>query len=124
MWKCPECLHELTSLAYNVYTSSSEYGTAELSDHNQESNRDKIYEHECNDNGDTEWTDTPNYTCPECDNEIDLDDLKWVDEDEEDNEKTAKAGVRSLPARGLLRQTAILQHLPRNDGDNVACYSG
>ena len=85
MWKCPECKHEIKELQYQVSTQSSEYGTASLSEKFEITNYKIIYDHNNDDQGDTEWDGSPEYTCPECENEVDPTELIWVIEDEEEN---------------------------------------
>lgn len=84
-WQCPECKEEISRLNYSVNTSGSEYGSADLN--TQKVIRNRITDYDSQDNDNTEWSDTPDYSCPECSDDVDIDDLIWTDEDEEEKPK-------------------------------------
>jgi len=81
-WKCPKCEAEIDQLSYSVATNGTEYGTAQLDDENKEG-RDRICDHDFDESGDSDWDGNPEYTCRECDTEINIDDLIWFDSEEE-----------------------------------------
>lgn len=88
MWICPECDAEIERLLYDVDTVSSEYGTADLSDEKEERRSEIVQDYNSDDYGDSEWSGSPNFRCPECDNDVDPVDLIWKgDNDEEDEDK-------------------------------------
>lgn len=82
MWKCPECHNQIDELKYNVSTVSSEYGTATLSDEKTDDRHERIVDHNCDDSGDTDWDGRPEYECPECDSQILISELEWIDKEE------------------------------------------
>jgi hypothetical protein len=94
-WKCPECQAEIVHLNYDVNTTSSEYGRAYLRE--TEAIREtgsyrRVSDHDYSDTGDSDWDGDPTYKCPECDYEVELEGLIWVDENDEENEdEEAKA---------------------------------
>lgn len=75
-WKCPRCLAPVEDLRYSVSTSGTEYGTAMLSDVNEED--DRITDHEYSDTGDTNWEGDTDYECPHCDKSVDPSELIWI----------------------------------------------
>lgn len=124
MWICPECSCEIKHLNYDVDTVSSEYGTADLSDKKPEHARDRVTDHENEDMGDTEWSGSPNYRCPECDNDIDLMDLEWEDEDDEEEEEKPKPEPE--PEETLHRiikpeKDIIKTDLPKSVENSIIC---
>lgn len=94
-WKCTNCNSIITQLQYEVSTSSVEWGRARLSNH-KPSIEEETHPHQLrnamiddfdyDDHGDTEWTDEPEFRCPECDENISLEELEW--EEDEDTEDT------------------------------------
>ena len=90
-WKCPQCKIELEYLKYNVSTQSREYGTADLESEptevqlEQRRRYDIVTDHSSDDYGDTDWDGDPEYECPTCSAGIEISDLEWC-EDEEDEE--------------------------------------
>lgn len=68
-YRCPNCNEEITQLNYSVpiRTYATEYGNYDLDngDHHQA---------ELN-NNDSEWEEDPQYNCPECDEEVDKDEI-------------------------------------------------
>jgi len=81
MWKCPVCKEKVENLSYNVDTTGSESGYADLDDIFSET--DRILDHNSEDYGESEWNGDVTYSCPECGGDIDPDNLKWVEEEEE-----------------------------------------
>ena len=90
MWKCPECKAKLEYLKYNVSTQSCEYGTADLINDptetqlEQRRRYDIITDHNSDDYGNTDWDGNPEYECPDCSAEIEISDLEWCEDEEED----------------------------------------
>jgi len=126
MWKCPECRHEIDRVQYNVSTSGSEYGTASLVENNPTNTRDRAEDFEQDDYGDTEWNDTPEYTCPECDNNINLEDLIWINEDDDEDEDDDKPKPEPEPEETLhniiLPENNIVRtDLPRQADESIIC---
>jgi len=90
MWKCPDCKKPLINVLYNASTSGYESGKATLFDKNEPSdnNYDMIDDWDCRDSG---WNDTYDYEyeCPECNHNISLSDLIWIDiKEEKEKEET------------------------------------
>lgn len=125
MWICPECDAEIEKLSYDVSTNSSEYGTAYLDDEKKERRRDIVVEHESEDGGDTEWSDDPNYRCPECDNDIDPEDLIWKDEDEDeeddDKPKPEPEPEETLHKIIVPKKNIMKTDLPKTTEDSIIC---
>jgi hypothetical protein len=90
MWKCPNCNNEVDHLQYSVNTCSNEYGTADLSDKKEIGKRNIVCDYNSDDYGDSDWNGDPEYTCPECDDEIDPEDLIWENDNEENEEEKPK----------------------------------
>ena len=87
MWKCPECETEVTELYYSVPTNSSESGTASI-DMTPRLNRDgikraQVIDYEYDSSGDSEWNGDPEFECRECNNNILLSELIWIEGEEE-----------------------------------------
>lgn len=77
---CPHCDCEIDHLEYTV--SVSEWGSCNISREEREGRiRVVAAEH---DSGDSDWNDTPDYTCPECDHSIDLSEIYLEDPNEEE----------------------------------------
>lgn len=78
MWICPNCENEIDSLDYSVDTRESGY----VSLYNREGECDTdSYESQ-----DSEWQGSVDYHCPECNEQVDLDDLTLSQEEEEEEE--------------------------------------
>lgn len=93
VWKCPQCNCAIETLNYNVGISSHEYGTASLTDEKPKRNTryyDIAVEHNSDDQGDSNWEGSPNYSCPECDEEIEIKDLIWIGKEKKPCEKCKK----------------------------------
>lgn len=72
-WKCPNCENEIEYLEYRVTITGTEYGTIDLSS----DTNDRLCEHSSEDdsyNRDGDYT----YTCPNCDDELNPEDLIWI----------------------------------------------
>jgi len=86
-WQCPHCNHTLEKLNYGVDTNQREYGTAYLTDEKPETTEDRNNSNEMiedwnqDDNGDSEWSEDPSYSCHECNEELELSDLIWIEEE-------------------------------------------
>jgi hypothetical protein len=115
MWICPECDAEIEKLCYDVSTNSSEYGTAYLTDEKKESRRDIVTDHESEDGGDTEWSDDPNYRCPECDNDIDPVNLIWKNDDEDEDEDDDKPKPEPEPEETLHKIIVPKKNIMKTD---------
>ena len=124
MWKCPECEHEIEHLQYHVNTQSSEYGTADLSDTKQERG-DIVCDYNSDDYGDSDWDGSPEYTCPECDNDVSLSDLIWVneDDDEEEKPKVKKEPEPEETLHKIIRpeRDIIKSDLPKSTEESIIC---
>ena len=113
-WKCPNCEEEIDSLRFEVNTSSSEYGTADLNDSKKK--KDETYyeivvNHDCEDNGDTEWDGSPEYRCPECDDYINPDNLIWIDTEEEKTKEKKKLEEPEETLHNVIKpQNSIIQN--------------
>ena len=86
MWKCPHCEIELEhGLNYSVSTRGSEYGTAYLRKNKPEHQvtHNTITDWDIDDSGDTEWDGDPTFTCPECSEKIEIQELIWINKIEE-----------------------------------------
>lgn len=123
MWKCPNCNHELERLDYHVNTQSSEYGTADLSDTKQ-IRGDIVVDYNSDDYGDNEWDGSPEYTCPECDNDVSLSDLIWVNDDDEEEEEKPK--LPPEPEETLHKiikpsKDIIKTDMPKSTEDSIIC---
>lgn len=98
-WKCPNCETEIDHLQYNVNIQNSEYGDACLND-SRKTEEDKYYEiiteHEYQDSGDSEWDGSPEYRCPECDDNINPENLIWIGSEEEEKKKIPKEPEETL----------------------------
>ena len=104
MWKCPECKNEIKELSYDMQISGSEWGTVRLPMSNpiDYSIKASLEDYERDDqetDGDGEIT----YTCRECDEEINPNNLIWDNEElEEENllmEENPKAETKRLSER-------------------------
>ena len=91
-WKCPHCETEIERLNYNVEVVENEYGTAELADERptiapnstpRGIRNAMITDHDYDECSDSDWNGDPEYTCRECEHEIILTDLIWVEQTEE-----------------------------------------
>ena len=88
MWKCPKCKSTIDRLDYDVPTTNSEYGTAFLSKEKPTDLEDSyqvVTDYDYNDTGDSNWDGDVNYRCSECEDNVEWEDLIWVEEEEEEN---------------------------------------
>jgi hypothetical protein len=123
MWKCPECEHTIEYLQYHVNTTSSEYGTADLSDTNQE-REDRITEFNSDDYGDNNWDGSPEYRCPECDSDVSLNELIWINEDddeEEDKPEPEPEPEETLHNIILPENNIIRTDIPKQADESIIC---
>ena len=92
-WKCPSCDEEINSLNYTVNTVGSEYGDATLSNSEPgpgRTNREIVVDHDYSDSGDNNWDGEPDYTCPECSDDIVPSTLIWIEPEEIEEEEKPK----------------------------------
>lgn len=89
MWKCKYCNEEIDYLNYKAYTEGREYGDAHLE--NPEPGQEPGDEVTISDweYCDSETTETSDYiySCPECNHDINLDELIPVTNEEREKEK-------------------------------------
>lgn len=125
MWICPECDAEIDFLHYNVNTNSSEYGSVDLSDEKQTRRGDIVTDYNSDDYGDSEWSDDPNYRCPECDNDVDPTDLIWKgdEEDEEDDDKPKPEPEPEETLHKIIvpKKNIMKTDLPKTTEDSIIC---
>ena len=114
-WKCPGCQAPVDDLRYSVSTSGTEYGTAMLTDVNEED--DRITDHEFSDTGDTNWEgDTAEYECPHCDRSIDPSELIWIGKGaDESNVKPKEPEDEELSHKIIKPEEEILDNSNRTD---------
>ena len=136
-WKCPECKEEIGSLYYDVNTSGSEYGNAQLNDSprpatpvepiprhlNYHHHYEIITDHDFSDNGDTNWEGDPSYRCPECDADINPNSLIWFDEDEEEEEEKIKEAILEETTHKIIspEEEIIMKDRPINTDSSMIC---
>ena len=82
MWLCPECEEKIEYLNYQASTTGWESGSADLSETNESEDYRKIENYDYSDSG-TNDSDNFDYSCPECDHSIELNQLIWKEETEE-----------------------------------------
>ena len=98
MWKCPRCENEIENLDYSVQTR--EWGYVNLSEPEDENSQCDTENYESND---SEWTGDTSFSCPECSNDIELDELIPVI-NEEEKKKTTNWKKKNLTS-SLQRET-------------------
>lgn len=86
MWKCKYCNEEIEHLCYKAYTTGREYGDAILEDPDPDQEEASICDWEYNDSETTETSDYV-YSCPECDHDINLDELIPITNEEREKAK-------------------------------------
>lgn len=86
MWKCKYCNEEIEHLCYKAYTEGREYGDAILEDPDPDQEEASICDWEYNDSETTETSDYI-YSCPECNHNINLDELIPVTNEEREKAK-------------------------------------
>mgnify|MGYP001559273884 CR=1 FL=1 len=99
MWKCPRCENEIDNLDYSVQTR--EWGCVNLSEPEDENSQCDTENYESND---SEWTGDTSFSCPECSNDIELDELIPVineEEKKEDNKLEEEKFNIIAPTRNL-----------------------
>lgn len=118
-WKCPRCDAPVDDLRYSVSTSGTEYGTASLSDVNEED--DRIIDHDYSDNGDTNWEGDCEYECPHCDRSVDPSELIWIgdeDEEEEEDVKESKEPGDEEASHDIIRPEENIIEKDKGDSAN------
>ena len=86
MWICPKCKAEIKELDYQAYTSGTEWGRASLINR-KPTEEDRRFSNIITDweysDGETTDTNDYEYTCRECDNGIELNEIEWKEENKE-----------------------------------------
>lgn len=116
MWKCPECLEEITSLKYNqsVTEYRTEYGTYALPESGDAFEGD----HDCDDSetNDSDSGDDTIYSCPHCEAEISLSSLENTEEESNphneprNNDRTKITFLTESSRKNLICDTDIESH--------------
>jgi hypothetical protein len=89
--RCPNCREKLDYLNYNQ--GVTEYGSASLPEEIE--NIEDIYGSIDYEGNDSEYDTNINYSCPECDYQVELLDL-IIEEDNEEKEKKKEDGIEIL----------------------------
>lgn len=80
MWICPNCEKKIDSLDYSVSVSETGYCSLSSIDEDTKKGDCETSDHESND---TSWSGDPEYFCPECSEDVDINEMKPDFEKEE-----------------------------------------
>jgi len=90
MWKCPECGAEISTMKYSAQTTGNEWGTISLPNKRREQDQIENYsDTNFDDSENTDWGPYK-YTCNECEEIVNLSNLIWVEEEEEEKGEEEK----------------------------------
>lgn len=124
-WICPKCNAEIEELRYSVPITDVEYGTACLPDHGDVDDECEIIDHEYSDSSGSNWDGDPEYECQECDHTIDLSEIKWKNniEDDEETIKKEKAEILEETTHTIIRPIKNIMNPepPKTTNNSICC---
>ena len=120
MWKCPECNDVIDYLTYSTDINGREWGSVNIIENGSTEEGTPIAHHgddyDCSDTENGDWSGEMIYECPNCNNELDADQLIWTDDLIEEEKTEKEIEKQNLPvffdSEG--NPEAVLMYINRN----------